>query len=166
MQVRVQAQDFDVGQELARLYQAGAGAVVSFVGLVRDFSQHHAIEAITLEHYPAMTEKSLLTVAQQAHARWDIHDLTIIHRIGKLMAKEQIVLVAVSSAHRQQAFLACEYLMDHLKTQAPFWKKEYTKDTEYWVNAKASDDQAQQKWQQTEALHQRDKNRVGNGNES
>jgi molybdopterin synthase catalytic subunit len=149
MRVCVQTEDFNVGDELNLLRQASGdvGAVVSFIGLVREMGDQTAIQTLTLEHYPEMTEKSLQMIAQKAKARWDIKDMTIIHRVGTLLPHDQIVLVAVTSAHRQQAFHACEFVMDYLKTQAPFWKKEQTQHTEYWVEAKQSDELAQQRWE-------------------
>jgi molybdopterin synthase catalytic subunit len=124
----------------------GVGAVVSFLGLVRDFNEGALINTLTLEHYPKMTEKALSSIADQAKTRWDILDTLIIHRIGKLVAKDQIVLVAVTSAHRHEAFQACEFIMDYLKTQAPFWKKEQTNDGDHWVEAKLMDDEALKRW--------------------
>ncbi|HEY0562140.1 MAG TPA: molybdopterin synthase catalytic subunit MoaE [Methylophilus sp.] len=149
MSVRVQTADFDVGAELIQLraHNPNVGAVASFIGLVRDLNDANKVSTLTLEHYPAMTEKSLLAIAQQAKARWDIIDTLIIHRVGTLQPLDQIVLVAVTSAHRQAAFQACEFIMDYLKTQAPFWKKELTDAGERWVEAKATDDSAQQRWQ-------------------
>jgi molybdopterin synthase catalytic subunit len=148
MTVRIQQQDFDVGTELAtlRLANPSVGAVVSFVGQVRDVNDGDTISTLTLEHYPGMTEKALESLARQAKARWDIVDSLIIHRVGTLQPLEQIVLVAVSSAHRGEAFKACEFIMDFLKTQAPFWKKEATSVGERWVEAKLSDDAALLKW--------------------
>lgn len=149
MSVRVQTADFDVGLELKQLRadNPNVGAVASFIGLVRDINDASTVSTLTLEHYPAMTEKSLLAIAQQAKSRWDIIDSLIIHRVGTLQPCDQIVLVAVTSAHRQAAFQACEFIMDYLKTQAPFWKKEQTNTGERWVEAKATDDSAQQRWQ-------------------
>ena len=149
MPVRVQTQDFDVGTEINQLHNArqDIGAVVSFVGYVRDLSDNVAISQLTLEHYPAMTEKALEGIIQQAKNRWPIFDALVIHRIGTLKASEQIVLVAVSGAHRGDAFNACAFIMDYLKTEAPFWKKETSSKGEYWVEAKESDDLAREKWQ-------------------
>lgn len=149
MTVRVQTEDFDVGAELAAL-RAGdgrVGAVASFVGVVRDLSEGKAISAMTLEHYPGMTEKALEAIVVEAKARWDIFAALVIHRVGPLLPCDQIVLVAVSSAHRGEAFAACEYIMDYLKTQAPFWKKEDTPEGGHWVDARDSDDAALQRWQ-------------------
>ena len=127
------------------------GALVSFVGQVREFSNNSLndddrINTLTLEHYPAMTEKALLNIEQEAKARWDIIDSLIIHRVGTLKPQDQIVLVAVTSAHRGEAFKACEFIMDYLKTSAPFWKKETTSQGEHWVEAKLSDDAAKARW--------------------
>jgi len=148
MTVRVQTADFDLGHELAlmRLASPSIGALVSFIGQVRDMNEGSSISALTLEHYPEMTEKALLKIADEAAKRWDIIDSLIIHRVGTLQALDQIVLVAVSSAHRGEAFKACEFIMDYLKTSAPFWKKEVTNAGERWVEAKASDDAAKARW--------------------
>ncbi|HAF01975.1 MAG TPA: molybdopterin synthase catalytic subunit MoaE [Methylophilaceae bacterium] len=148
MKILVQSEDFDVSDELNLLRQSSPniGAVVSFVGLVRELNED-AIQTLTLEHYPGMTEKSLHEIAQQALTRWDVLDVTIIHRVGTLRLQDQIVLVAVTSAHRHNAFLACEFIMDYLKTQAPFWKKEHTQHGEHWVEAKSIDDKASQRWE-------------------
>jgi molybdopterin synthase catalytic subunit len=148
MTIRVQTEDFDIGTELLqlRLRNPSIGAVVSFLGLVRDLSDGASVDTMTLEHYPEMTEKALSAITEKAKTRWDIIDTLVIHRIGLLHASDQIVLVAVTSAHRQQAFQACEYIMDYLKTQAPFWKKEQTNDSERWVEAKATDDEALTRW--------------------
>ncbi|MDX1914181.1 MAG: molybdopterin synthase catalytic subunit MoaE [Methylophilus sp.] len=148
MKILVQSEDFDVSDELNLLRQSSSniGAMVSFVGLVRELYED-AIETLTLEHYPGMTEKSLHEIAQQALTRWDVLDVTIIHRVGTLRLQDQIVLVAVTSAHRHNAFLACEFIMDYLKTQAPFWKKERTQHGEHWVEAKSIDDKARQRWE-------------------
>ncbi len=150
MAVRIQTQDFDVGAEInaLRLSCPNIGAVVSFVGQVRDFNDGDNVAALTLEHYPGMTEKSLAGIIEQAQARWAITDALIIHRVGELKPLDQIVLVLVASAHRKDAFFACEFIMDFLKTEAPFWKKEQTPTGERWVEAKASDEQAKSRWQQ------------------
>jgi molybdopterin synthase catalytic subunit len=148
MTVRVQYEDFDVGAEIAamRLARKDIGAVVSFVGQVRDLSEGDEVAAMTLEHYPGMTEKALERIVEQAKQRWDILDARVIHRIGELKPLDQIVLVIVSSAHRGEAFSACQYIMDYLKTEAPFWKKEQTPAGERWVEAKVSDDSARERW--------------------
>jgi molybdopterin synthase catalytic subunit len=150
MTVRVQAEDFDAGFEIKRLTSAhkDIGAVVSFIGLVRDLNDGDAVSQLTLEHYPGMTEKSLNAIINQAKERWRIADALIIHRVGSLQPGDQIVLVVVSSAHRGDAFAACEFMMDYLKTEAPFWKKEVTPQGEHWVEAKSTDDDARDRWNQ------------------
>ena len=149
MTVRVQTQDFDVGFEIKQLRVArpNVGAVVSFVGQVRDLNDGNTIARLTLEHYPGMTEKSLEAIVNQAKSRWNIMDATIIHRVGTLQPLDQIVLVAVSSAHRNEAFSACEFMMDYLKTEAPFWKKEATAEGEQWLEAKETDETARKRWE-------------------
>ena len=149
MTVTVQTEDFDVGAQLnmLRLASPNIGALVSFVGQVRDINDGDSINTLTLEHYPGMTESALLAIETEAKSRWDILDSVIIHRVGTLKPLDQIVLVAVVSAHRGEAFKACEFIMDYLKTQAPFWKKEATKQGERWVEAKVSDDLALKQWQ-------------------
>jgi molybdopterin synthase catalytic subunit len=144
----VQQEDFDVGAEVARLRgrDARVGAVACFVGTVRDVNDDAAVRTLTLEHYPGMTEKALGEIEAQARARFDVLDVRIIHRVGTLAPTDQIVLVAVTSAHRAEAFGACEFLMDYLKTRAPFWKKEHTPDGARWVEARASDDDAAARW--------------------
>ena len=140
MKVSVQQQDFDLGAEVRALYKSTSiGAVASFVGVVRDVP-------MTLEHYPGMTEKALHKIAEEAGARWKVLDCTVIHRHGPLQHGDQIVMVAVASAHRGDAFAACEFIMDYLKTQAPFWKKEQRAGGESWVEARASDDEAAGRW--------------------
>ncbi len=148
MTVRVQTQDFDTGFEISLLRHArkDTGAVVSFIGQVRDLNEGDAVSQLTLEHYPGMTEKALEGIVSQAQSRWDIFDALIIHRVGTLQPTDQIVFVAVSSAHRGEAFKACEFIMDYLKTEAPFWKKEVTKQGERWVDAKLTDDDARERW--------------------
>lgn len=148
MTVRVQTQDFDAGLELAQLRRArkDVGAVVSFIGQVRDFNDGDTVSQLSLEHYPGMTEKALAAIVAQAQSRWDIVDTLIIHRVGTLQPLDQIVLVAVSGAHRGEAFKACEFIMDALKTEAPFWKKEVTASGERWLDAKDSDDVARERW--------------------
>ncbi len=150
MTVRVQTEDFDAGDEINQLRKArrDVGAVVSFIGQVRDINEGDAVSQLTLEHYPGMTEKSLNAIITQAKARWNIMDVLIIHRVGTLQPCDQIVLVAVSGAHRGEAFAACEFVMDYLKTEAPFWKKEITPTGERWVEAKSSDDDAKARWNQ------------------
>jgi molybdopterin synthase catalytic subunit len=150
MTIRIQTDDFDLGCELTSMRSAGqgnVGAIVSFIGLVRDINDGDTVNALTLEHYPEMTEKSLLAIEFEAKTRWDIVDSLIIHRVGRLQPQDQIVLVAVTSAHRGEAFYACEFIMDYLKTSAPFWKKEVTDQGERWVEAKLTDDVAKARWQ-------------------
>ena len=148
MTVRVQAEDFDTGQELnkLRLTNPSIGALVSFVGQVRDVNGGDAIKTLTLEHYPEMTESALTAIENEAKMRWNVIDSLIIHRVGILRPLDQIVLVAVAGAHRGEAFNACEFIMDYLKTSAPFWKKEATSQGERWVEAKISDDAAKARW--------------------
>ena len=146
--IRVQTEDFNQQIEYDRLRgQASIGAIVTFTGLVRDINQGEQVSSLTLEHYPGMTEKSLTEIVTKAKQRWNIFDYTIIHRIGELSLQEQIVFVGIASAHRQEAFAACEFIMDYLKTQAPFWKKESNSSGQsYWVDARESDDCALNKW--------------------
>lgn len=148
MTVRVQTEDFDAGLELnkLRLANPSIGALVSFVGQVRDVNDGDAINTLTLEHYPEMTEKALTAIENEAKTRWNIIDSLVIHRVGTLKPLDQIVLVAVTGAHRGEAFKACEFIMDFLKTGAPFWKKEATSQGERWVEAKLSDDAAKARW--------------------
>lgn len=149
MTARVQTEDFDVGAELAAL-SAGdldVGAVASFVGLVRASNEGSGVAGMTLEHYPGMTEKSLEAIIAEARQRWAVRNALVIHRVGVLKPGERIVMVGVSSAHRGDAFAACEFIMDYLKTRAPFWKKETTPEGERWVDARDSDDSAAQRWE-------------------
>jgi molybdopterin synthase catalytic subunit len=148
MPIRVQTDDFDLTSELAALRagNSGIGAAVAFVGTVRDMNQGAGITSMELEHYPGMTEKSLEEIVTQAKTRWEICDALVIHRVGPLQPLEQIVLVAVTAAHRGDAFSACEFIIDYLKTEAPFWKKEATSDGARWVDARSSDDAALRKW--------------------
>jgi molybdopterin synthase catalytic subunit len=140
MKVSVQQEDFDLGLEIRELSKnQSIGAVASFVGLVREV-------AMTLEHYPGMTERAIAKIVDEAKSRWQVMDCTVIHRYGALKPNDQIVLVAVASAHRGDAFAACQFVMDYLKTQAPFWKKEQTPDGARWVEAKAADDKAAERW--------------------
>jgi molybdopterin synthase catalytic subunit len=150
MAIRVQEADFDLSTEIATLRQARPelGAVVVFIGLVRDINAGAAVSELLLEHYPAMTQKALESIETQARQRWDIDEVLVIHRVGRLLPTEQIVLVAVAGAHRGPAFQACEFIMDYLKTQAPFWKKEQTPDGARWVDARSSDDVAAGRWEQ------------------
>ncbi len=148
MIIRVQTADFDLNAELTQLRQTnpGIGAVVSFVGLVRDINDGQDISAMELEHYPGMTEKALEQIVKEAETRWKLINTVVIHRVGNLQPLDQIVLVAVATRHRGDAFAACEFIMDYLKTQAPFWKKEQTPEGARWVDARETDDQALQKW--------------------
>ena len=149
MTVRVQEADFDLNAELTAL-RAGdprIGALASFVGLVRDINDGAGVSEMTLEHYPGMTEKALESIVDEAKARWDIYGALVIHRVGPLRPCDQIVLVAVTSAHRGEAFAACEFIMDYLKTRAPFWKRETTPDGARWVDARETDDSAAARWQ-------------------
>lgn len=148
MTVRVQTADFDVAQAIAALRagDTGVGAVASFIGTVRDMNDSARIDGMTLEHYPGMTEAALAEIVAEARARFDIRDALVIHRVGPLAPGDQIVLVAVTSAHRGMAFDACRYVMDLLKTRAPFWKKERTPSGERWVEARESDEEAAQRW--------------------
>ncbi|MGL4807360.1 MAG: molybdenum cofactor biosynthesis protein MoaE [Giesbergeria sp.] len=146
--VSIQTHDFDVSAELAalRAHDRGVGAVCCFVGTVRDRNEGDAVASMELEHYPGMTEKSIAAMIDDALARFDILDARVIHRVGLLAPTDQIVMVAVTSAHRGQSFAACEFLMDYLKTQAPFWKKEQTPQGARWVDARVSDDAALARW--------------------
>ena len=150
MKILVQETDFDPGAEIAALHagQSRVGAVASFVGLVRDRNEGDSVATLTLEHYPAMTEKSLREIAEQALGRWDLLDVTVIHRVGRLQPLDRIVFVGVASMHRGEAFAACEFIMDYLKTRAPFWKKEGTSEGERWVEARSSDDAAADRWKE------------------
>ncbi|MCW1965060.1 molybdopterin synthase catalytic subunit MoaE [Polynucleobacter sp.] len=148
MPIRIQEKDFDISAEIAALRKGDArvGAVASFLGTVRDMNDGSQVQEMVLEHYPGMTEKALEEIASQAKARWDIYDTLVIHRIGPLLPEDQIVLVVVTSAHRGEAFAACEFIMDYLKTAAPFWKKENTAEGARWVDARVSDDIALERW--------------------
>jgi len=150
MTVSVQADDFDVGAEIAAL-SAGrheVGAVATFVGLVRDVSGGSSVGAMTLEHYPGMTEKSLEEIVEQACSRWSLYGVRVIHRFGRLEPGDRIVFVGVAGAHRGETFAACEFIMDYLKTRAPFWKLEETPTGARWVDARDSDDSAAARWEQ------------------
>ena len=148
MPIRIQEKDFDISAEIAALRKGDArvGAVASFLGTVRDMNDGSQVQEMVLEHYPGMTEKALEEIASQAKARWDIYDTLVIHRIGPLLPEDQIVLVVVTSAHRGEAFAACEFIIDYLKTAAPFWKKENTAEGARWVDARVSDDIALERW--------------------
>ena len=149
MTIRIQEKDFDVSTEIATLRKGDprVGAVVSFLGTVRDMNEGSQVKELTLEHYSGMTEKALQEILDQAKSRWDIYQSLVIHRIGPLLPEDQIVLVAVTSAHRGEAFAACEFIMDYLKTAAPFWKKEDTPDGARWVDARVTDDTAMARWE-------------------
>ena len=144
----MQQDDFDLGAEVARLRADNPriGAIASFVGLVRDLNDGSAVSGLTLEHYPGMTEKALAGIVAEAEARWQVLGCTVVHRVGALQPLDQIVLVIVASGHRGDAFAACEFIMDYLKTRAPFWKKEATSTGERWVEARESDDAAASRW--------------------
>ena len=148
--IRVQKEDFDVGLEITRLSNGNhdIGAVCTFLGLVRDLAED-GIKTMTLEHYTGMTEKELSKIEVEARARWPLTDCVIIHRFGTLAPGDRIVMVATASPHRHAAFQSCEFLMDYLKTRAPFWKKEDTGDGEKWVEARVSDDVAADRWTET-----------------
>ena len=147
--IRVQREDFDVGREIASLAEGRrqVGAVVSFVGLVRDIADGQEVGAMTLEHYPGMTERELGAIVEEAKRRWALDAVLVVHRHGRLEPGERIVLCVTSSAHRQAAFEACMFLVDWLKTRAPFWKREETPQGPRWVEARASDDEAAERWQ-------------------
>jgi molybdopterin synthase catalytic subunit len=149
MKIAVQTSAFDLAAEVAALHQANpkVGAVASFLGLVRDVNDGSGVAGMTLEHYPGMTEKALARIVEDARGRWDVLDACVIHRVGPLNPTDPIVLVAVASSHRCDAFAACEFIMDYLKTQAPFWKKETTAEGERWVDARESDDHAAARWE-------------------
>ena len=146
--IRIQEQDFDLTAEVKALRKDDprVGAIVTCVGTVRDINDGSQVKGMTLEHYPGMTEKSLEEIIQQARSRWDLYKTLVIHRVGPLLPEDQIVLVAVTSAHRGEAFAACEFIMDYLKTAAPFWKKEETPEGSKWVDARVTDDAAMARW--------------------
>ena len=148
MTVRIQTADFDVSAEIAKLRRGNPkiGAVASFVGVVRDVNDGEPIAAMTLEHYPGMTEHLIEEIINQARGRWQVMDALVVHRVGTLRPADQIVLVVVTSGHRGDAFAACEFIMDYLKTRAPFWKKEQTGQGTRWVEARESDDIAAERW--------------------
>lgn len=149
MTVRVQNEDFDTGAEVEALHADPAvGAVAAFVGTVRDVNDGDRVGTLSLEHYPGMTEKAIEKIVVEAGERWSVMGATVIHRVGELLPTDRIVLVAVSSAHRGDAFAACEFIMDYLKTRAPFWKREVTPDGDRWVDARASDDEAAARWRE------------------
>ena len=146
--IRIQTQEFDPGAEIARLHAGrdDIGAVVSFVGLVRGDSHGEKLVSMTLEHFPGMTERELTRIADEARERWKLDGVVVVHRVGELKPGERIVLVATASGHRQSAFEAAEFLMDYLKTRAPFWKRELRASGEHWVEARGSDDEAAARW--------------------
>lgn len=154
MKILVQREDFDCGAEIERVAHGNpkVGAVASFVGLVRDVNDDAMVRTMTLEHYPGMTEREIGKIVEQARGRWDVMDCTVIHRYGELKPTDRIVLVAVASGHRGDAFAACEFIMDYLKTRAPFWKKEKTAEGGRWVEARAADDEAAERWQKHDAV--------------
>jgi molybdopterin synthase catalytic subunit len=147
-EVRIQTEDFDLSREMAQLRAGNAkvGAIVNFVGTVRDLNEGASVAEMELEHYPGMTEQSIQAIIDQAKQRWPIDGALVIHRVGPLRPMDQIVLVAVTSPHRGEAFSACEFIIDYLKTEAPFWKKEQTPEGARWVDARTSDDDALKKW--------------------
>ena len=148
MTVRIQTEQFDAGAEIAAIRRGNPaiGAVASFVGIVRDVNEGDRVSEMTLEHYPGMTEKSIEGIIDEARRRWDVIDALVVHRVGVLKPTDPIVLVVVASGHRGDAFAACEFIMDYLKTQAPFWKKEHTPEGARWVDARVADDRALQRW--------------------
>ncbi|MES9936255.1 MAG: molybdopterin synthase catalytic subunit MoaE [Sedimenticola sp.] len=146
--IKVQTEPFDIAQvqDELRADNPAIGAVVSFVGLMRDMNEGDQVATMTLEHYPGMTEKALEEIVQEADERWELMGIRVIHRVGELNPLDPIVIVAVASAHRGEAFQACEFVIDYLKTRAPFWKKEKTADGERWVDARHSDSDAEARW--------------------
>ena len=149
MTVRITTEDFDAGREIAALrgHDRRVGAVASFIGTVRDVNEGASVSAMSLEHYPGMTEKALHAIVEEARTRFDILDALVIHRVGDLAPTDQIVLVAVTSAHRGDAFDACRFIMDYLKTRAPFWKRKATPEGARWVDARVSDDESASRWE-------------------
>ncbi|HEY7979492.1 MAG TPA: molybdopterin synthase catalytic subunit MoaE [Rhizomicrobium sp.] len=141
--IRIQSEDFDIAAEIAKLDAENTGAVATFTGKVR---REGDLTTLTLEHYPQMTEREIARIVEEAQTRWPLLGVTILHRVGRLMPGENIVLVAVATSHRSAAFQACEFLMDYLKTKAPFWKQEERNGTAQWVEAKYSDDKAAERW--------------------
>jgi molybdopterin synthase catalytic subunit len=148
MPVRIQTQDFDAGAEIAALRRnrPEVGAIASFIGVCRDANDGTAVTKMTLEHYPGMTERALENIVAEVKSRWNVMDVLVIHRVGELKPTDQIVLVVVTGAHRGEAFSGCEFIMDYLKTRAPFWKKEETPQGARWVEARSSDDEAAERW--------------------
>ena len=150
--IGVQRETFDVGAEQRAILdgRSDVGAVVSFTGLVRDFNERPEVQALTLEHYPGMTEAALEAIVQEAEERWPLQGVRVIHRIGRLAPADPIVLVVVASAHRRAAFEACDFIMDYLKTRAPFWKKEHTASGDYWVSERDGDHHDARRWEFSE----------------
>jgi molybdopterin synthase catalytic subunit len=146
MTVRVQHEDFEPGTEIARLQREDAGAIVSFVGVVRGESHGEKLVSMTLEHFPGMTERELERIAKEARSRWSLQGVSVVHRVGELKPGERIVLVVTAAAHRRAAFEAAEFLIDYLKTRAPFWKRELRASGEHWVEARGSDTEAAARW--------------------
>ncbi len=144
--IRVQSEDFDPGVEIGRFQREDVGAIVSFTGVVRGESHGERLVSMTLEHFPGMTERELERIAVEARTRWSLQGVSVVHRVGELRPGERIVLVVTAAAHRQAAFEAAEFLMDYLKTRAPFWKRELRASGEYWVEARSSDDEAAARW--------------------
>ena len=149
MPIRIQEGDFDLSSEITSMRKGDprVGAVVSFLGTVRDMNDGSSVKGMTLEHYPGMTEKALQEILDQAKSRWDLYQTLVIHRVGLLLPEDQIVMVAVTSAHRGEAFAACEFIMDYLKMAAPFWKKEDTPEGGRWVDARVTDETAMSRWE-------------------
>jgi len=149
IEVRIQAEPFDIAAEQEDLWRGRpqVGAVVSFAGLMRDMNQGDRVSRMLLEHYPGMTEKALIAIAEEADKRWDLHGIRVLHRVGDLRPQDPIVLVVVTSAHRGEAFRACEFLIDYLKTRAPFWKKELTDRGEHWLDSRTTDAAAARRWE-------------------
>ncbi|MEQ1754593.1 MAG: molybdopterin synthase catalytic subunit MoaE [Micropepsaceae bacterium] len=149
IKISIQREDFDIGREIAllRSEHKSVGAIVSFTGLVRDSSHGEPLITMTLEHYPGMTEREIMRIAENAHQRWNLDGLTVVHRIGELHPSEQIVLVLAASKHRNEAFEAAQFLMDYLKVRAPFWKMEKRATGEHWVDARSSDSDAAARWE-------------------
>jgi molybdopterin synthase catalytic subunit len=147
IEIRIQSEPFDpLSEQKGLLGRPHIGALVSFLGLMRDLNEDQGVTGMTLEHYPGMTEKALMAIAEEATRRWSLDGVRILHRVGALTPQDPIVLVAVTSAHRGDAFRACEFLIDHLKTRAPFWKKETTSSGDHWVEARETDDVTASRW--------------------
>jgi len=148
--IRVQTEPFDIAAEQEDLWRGRpqVGALVTFVGLMRDMNQGDRVDRMLLEHYPGMTEKALTAIAEEAGRRWDLQGIRVLHRVGELRPQDPIVLVAVTSTHRGEAFRACEFLIDYLKTRAPFWKKEVTDQGGHWLDSRTTDAAAARRWEQ------------------